>query len=826
MSKGGGKRSRVLAASQNAGATKLTPQQIQDAQRRVAPRMAGVDVLAHEQSRIQTRIQELKSDLPHLHGFPFYQWAREFFESRNKINLLCAANQASKSSTAIRKNIEWACNKKLWPELWKTEPRIFWYFYPSEAVASVEFEKKWVPEFLPRGAMKNHPQYGWDVEYTHGLIEGLHFKSGVTIYFKSYGQKVINLQTATVHMVTCFTAGHLVVTSTGLKKIEDVRVGDKVATHSGWKIVINRLAKDAEVIRREFTNGEVLEGTPDHPILTCNRGWVGLSDLTLSDDVVSLPAWNLIKKLYCLRECFTRAARSIKTLGLGITLPPTASNCMSKFGSRTTNAKSPTVTLYTPKTSTLWTIGLRIWSFLQGRSIQEYTRKKIGSTQGLGNSNAQYAQEPLQPEAPKSQYLDIAPLPAAMSPTSPGIRKHVSHVVRSLLVGKLRLRDSALPSAPTTIKTVYNITVEGEPSYLCNGIYSHNCDEEADPEIIDELMARLRATGGYFNQIFTATRGLQLWYRAMECIGTEDEAFKTAYKRSVSLYECQTYEDGSPSPWTLERIAEAEAQCTSKREVLKRIHGRFVKDEGLRYESFDPDRNVTEFENVPPTWKWYGAVDIGSGGKGRSAGAIVLLAVNPEFTRGRIVRTWRGDNEETTAADILRKYRELKTGLAITQASYDYASREFGLIAARSGEPFIRADKTTGSGEATLNTLFKTAALTIDSGNYHNTKLVTELMSVPAGVKNRNFQDDLVDAARYVTSLIPWDFPNIAPGSELGQETLQEYRDDVPDLTWTNEQYLDWECRQRRGDFDRDKTKEGWAEFDEECEEWNEAYGN
>lgn len=376
------------------------------------------------------------------------------------------------STCLIKKNIEWAGNVNLWPELWSTIPKMFWYFYPSNQVANVEFEKKWVPQYLPRGAMKSDKNYGWDAEYIRGDLEAVHFKSGISIYVKTYGQKLINLQTSTVHMISA--------------------------------------------------------------------------------------------------------------------------------------------------------------------------------------------------------------------------------------------------------------------------------DEEMPPELIDELLARLRATGGYFNQVFTATMGYELWYRAMECIGHEDEAFKTAYKRVISLYDCGQYEDGTPSGWTPERMAEAEASCTSKKEVLKRIHGRFVRDEGLRYEAFDPDRNVRAPEPVPSNWKWYSAVDVGSGGKGRSAGAVVFLAVSPDFTRGRITRSWRGDYEETTAADILRKFRELRGSTPISQAGYDYASREFGIIAARSGEGFVRADKSRVSGEATLNTLFKAGALTIDSGVYHNQKLIAELMSVPGGAeKNRKYVDDL-----------------------------------------------------------------------------------
>lgn len=515
-------------------------------------RMKNLDPLTFQQSLIKARIQELREDLPHLYGWNWYTWTREFFESRNRMNLLCAANQIGKSSAAIRKNIEWACNKKLWPELWSTPPKQFWYFYPSDEVATIEVEKKWVPEFLPRGEMKNHENYGWDIEYKSGDVSAIHFRSGCSIYFKSYGQKTINLQTSSVHMMTF--------------------------------------------------------------------------------------------------------------------------------------------------------------------------------------------------------------------------------------------------------------------------------DEEAPEEIVNECLARLRATRGYFCQIFTATRGLQLWYRAMECIGTEEEVFKDAWKRSVSMRDCMFYEDGTPSPWTPERIKEAESFCTSQSEILKRIDGRFVKDEGRRYLTFDPDRCMADAsEKIPSNWRYYAGVDIGSGGRGRSAGAVVIVAVSNNLDRGRIIRTWRGDYEETTAKDILEKYKELRQGLTITQACYDYQSREFGLIASRSGEPFMPADKHRDSGEQIANTLFQSGALTIDAGVYDNQKLVTELMSVPAGEKNRKYQDDLTDALRYVLKLIPWDFVKIAPNLKFEDED----KDEVPHTNWTKEQYIQWEIKQRRGEMtDEFESKDEWQAFGDEVAAWNEAYGN
>lgn len=140
----------------------------------------------------------LREELPHLHGWPWYPWAKRFFESTNHYNFLCAANQISKSSTQIRKCIDWATNTDKWPMLWRQRPLQFWYLYPTRDVATIEFEKKWVPQFLPKGSFKEHPKFGWREKYQDQKIYALHFHSGVSVYFKTYGQDVKDLQTGTV----------------------------------------------------------------------------------------------------------------------------------------------------------------------------------------------------------------------------------------------------------------------------------------------------------------------------------------------------------------------------------------------------------------------------------------------------------------------------------------------------------------------------------------------------------------------------------------------------------------------------------------------------
>ena len=59
-----------------------------------------------EGKRLEEKLQKLKlleakkvlhDGLPHLYGLPHYKWSREFYESREKMNLLCAANQIGKA---------------------------------------------------------------------------------------------------------------------------------------------------------------------------------------------------------------------------------------------------------------------------------------------------------------------------------------------------------------------------------------------------------------------------------------------------------------------------------------------------------------------------------------------------------------------------------------------------------------------------------------------------------------------------------------------------------------------------------------------------------
>jgi len=499
------------------------------------------------------QIIKLRESLPHLYGFPWYRWAKDFFDDTHRAAFLCAANQVSKSSTQIRKAIDWATDqskwKKLWPDLLNGQkPNQFWYIYPSSPVANVEWETKWVPDFLPRGQYKDDPVYGWKPVFDKGIIKQVDFNSGVTIYFKTYSQKLIDLQSGSVHAI-----------------------------------------------------------------------------------------------------------------------------------------------------------------FL---------------------------------------------------------------------------------------------------------------DEECPQHIIPELQARIRSTNGYVQAVFTATLGQEFWRKVMEPVSKEEEIYPHAFKRTISLYDSQTYIDGTPSRWTTKRIEEIIAECTSDQEVQRRVFGRFVKSSGLKLHAFTLKDNMAMAEVIPKSYALYSGVDPGSGGKQGHPAAIVFVAVRPDYKLGYVFKAWRGDGIDTANPDILKKFRELRGPMVLTDQVYDYKDKDFYLVAASQGEPFNMANKTRDEGFGLLNSLFKNGMLKIFRGDPELDKLVGEIMTLDMDTDKREAQDDLIDALRYVClTSIPWNF-------DIGvvEKNDDKYKD-APKDNRSPEKIMSEELLKSRRDFALSITRQVDDSYSDDIEYWNELSG-
>lgn len=376
--------------------------------------------------------------------------------------------------------------------------------------------------------------------------------------------------------------------------------------------------------------------------------------------------------------------------------------------------------------------------------------------------------------------------------------------------------------------TIYFQTYSKSVSNVQAGsVYELFADEETPMDFYDELMFRLTATNGIFTSGFTPTLNQLFWKQAME----GDKVLPLAFKQVVSMYDCLKYEDGSPSRvMSMDKIKLAESRCKSDTEKQRRIWGRFITEEGRTYYGFEFERNIKPPHSIR-NWYVYAAVDYGSGSDGYDSkskrnhpAAIVFIAVHPEYKKGVVFKSWRGDGVKTTAGDVFNKYMELKEGIEVTQACYDGAAVDFGTIAQRNGVSFQKADKSRDAGEDLLNTLFKHNMLHIFDDEADNMKLASELMHMMISnqTSGGKKEDDLADALRYACMLVNWDLTVIQEksGSDEVKETVTR--------PLTDQEYVEWQIKARRGEDVRhkDSKDEGWSELDDEFDMWNEQYGN
>lgn len=343
-------------------------------------------------------------------------------------------------------------------------------------------------------------------------------------------------------------------------------------------------------------------------------------------------------------------------------------------------------------------------------------------------------------------------------------------------------------------------------------------DEELPVEMYDEIAFRLAATDGYFNMAFTATLNQVMWARAMEGRGGS-ELFPEAFKLQVSMYDCLQYDDGTQSPWTLEKIEDIKARCSSPSEVQRRVYGRFITEVGRKYGAFSPDRHFIKPVPLGSNFIYYAAVDVGSGGQDNHPAAIMFLAVSTDYKRGYIFDGWRGDGVVTTSADILAKFKELRGNIKFVQQRYDGHAKDFGTIAARQGEPFTRAEKSHEIGEDFINTLFKNDMLHIFDLPQLQC-LGDEFQSLLKSTPKHKAVDDGIDACRYAITAVPWDFTAVK-----GFVSLEEKEETEVPKALSQAEYLALEIEERRGTLKKSKS-ENWSDIEEDISYWNESYGN
>lgn len=335
----------------------------------------------------------------------------------------------------------------------------------------------------------------------------------------------------------------------------------------------------------------------------------------------------------------------------------------------------------------------------------------------------------------------------------------------------------------TGITIIFKAYSQDVQDLQAGSVYLIGCDEELPWELFHELSMRTAATDGYMSFVFTATKGQQEWREVVE----DRTRLPAAEVMQVSMYDCLEYEDGTSTHWSKERIEEIKTRCATEAEIQKRVYGRFVMAEGLKYPAYDERNHSQDYHMVPSNWDYYACIDYGSGGTSGHPAAVGVVAVSPDFKSGRVVRAWRGDGVDTTCEDVILKYLEIiKTLPREPIASYyDWGAKDLKIIADRMGLTLQPAEKGHEFGVSVVNTLFKGGMLKLYRWNpaakfpedfLQTEKLSRELQSLSLTTSKQHAKDDLIDACvRYPCAKIPWDWTGIAPvGIALQPKILTE----------------------------------------------------
>ena len=308
-----------------------------------------------------------------------------------------------------------------------------------------------------------------------------------------------------------------------------------------------------------------------------------------------------------------------------------------------------------------------------------------------------------------------------------------------------------------------------DPSHLQSStVDAVFCDEEPPESLYNEIRARLIATRGFFCAAFTATIGQLIWYNAMEKVGTKDENFVQAWKRCISLYECQKYMDGDTNtPWDDDSIQSVIDDFShDPDELKKRVWGRFVLGSGKAFFGYLPSKSYLDEYSIQRGCPIFGVADPGSGGeKGHPAG---LMIVQHDIVRNWLVvlSCWRGDKVATTSNDILKQFSKMSQGLQIEALIYDHSAADFRLTCERdrSTLQLLSANKGRKEGFERVNSYLEAGVLKIPQNRPDGVtwwekeqieKLHDELVTVvkvpETGGKRPNITDDLTDCLRYVS---------------------------------------------------------------------------
>ena len=92
--------------------------------------------------------------------------------------------------------------------------------------------------------------------------------------------------------LTCFVAGTMILTASGLVAIENIKAGDKVIStypetmETSPKTVLETYIREVTTLVHLTVNGEEIVTTVDHPFYVNSRGFVKAGELAIGDELL------------------------------------------------------------------------------------------------------------------------------------------------------------------------------------------------------------------------------------------------------------------------------------------------------------------------------------------------------------------------------------------------------------------------------------------------------------------------------------------------------------------------------------------------------------
>jgi hypothetical protein len=240
-------------------------------------------------------------------------------------------------------------------------------------------------------------------------------------------------------------------------------------------------------------------------------------------------------------------------------------------------------------------------------------------------------------------------------------------------------------------------------------VYKISCDEELPVKFYDELMQRISGTEGYFDMACTGTLGQKFWWEAIECVGKQNERFPDALKLQVSKWDCLTYMDGSPSPWTPERIRKEEERCSSETQRLIRIEGKFIRDVDSLLPSFSVG-NLIKQHTAQAGQQYYAAVYVGPY---TGNGAMAMVALDADMMHASVLDAHGFDKDESDI-EMYQKFLRMVGKHKLSGAFCNVLGGRSFIEVSRGREPYLEPSKPIKINHAKLlNSLFKYRMLTL-----------------------------------------------------------------------------------------------------------------